>query len=104
VGSLTSWRVTELVAPGAGLGDTKVHELSVTKIYEPSIRARLGSSAYFCEVEVLVGDRVRGRAREGRRERECRRGVDELAVLQANRVVHHVAGKTGMLCTTLAKP
>ena len=28
-------------------------ELSDTKVYEPEIRARLGTAAYFCEVAVL---------------------------------------------------
>ena len=28
-------------------------ELSGTKVYEPSIRARLGTAAHFCEVDVL---------------------------------------------------
>ena len=28
-------------------------ELSDTKVYEPSIRARLGTAAHFCEVVVL---------------------------------------------------
>ena len=51
-------------------------ELSATEVYEPSIKARLGTAAHFCEVGVLklrtvpIGTALSVCVRERERERE----------------------------------